>query len=94
MYTLKNWDVIKVYGNKYYTKICGEVYGHPKFPDGTFVFTSKIEKTEGRKVYTHYKSVYLLDGPPSDSYLEYLADNDIPYIEDKPVNIVINKEIK
>lgn len=42
------------------TQLTGEVYGHPRFDDGTFVVTSKIVGTQDEIVKTYSGSEYEL----------------------------------
>lgn len=48
----------------------GSVFGHPKFPDGTFIRTSHIVDVDDRMVTTARGSVYTL-GAVSQEYLEW-----------------------
>ncbi len=46
------------------------MYDHPNFPDGTEVFTSNVVGYFDNRIVTKSGSCYLLDGPPSKSWLE------------------------
>lgn len=48
-------------------KLTGEVFGHPRFEDGTQISTSRIEKIDGNRVTTKSGSVYTLGAPAGDS---------------------------
>ena len=64
----------------------GKVYGHPGFPDGAEVTTSRIASSVDRLVQTRSR-VYLLDGPPAPSYVEYLESIGYELDEAHPVKI-------
>lgn len=49
---LENWTFLEDH-------YCGEVYGNPKFVDGTVIHTSRVKDVSGNKVTTQ-NSVYLL----------------------------------
>jgi len=52
--------------------LSGQIYGSTKYKDGSWIRTSRIQKVEGRFVYT-LNSVYEL-GEPSDDYVEWCKD--------------------
>ena len=62
----------------------GEVYGHPYIPDGEVANTSYIKSCAGRFITTN-KRTYELDGPPSDSYMEYLKSINHEYDPENPI---------
>ncbi len=59
--------------------LCGKVFGHPRYEDGKIVATSDIQKVAGKQITTRSGSVYLIDGPPNDDYITWMAKNDIDY---------------
>lgn len=65
-------------------RLGGRVYGHPDFPDGSFVTTSRVMSAEGRQVTTESGTVYRL-GEPSKDYLRWLKDNNLSYDPEHPV---------
>lgn len=76
---IENWSIVAE--NDPYTppeQICrsveGEVFGNPKFEDGTFVHTSGIRKVDGPRVTTRSGSVYTL-GTPAAAYIEWCRRN-------------------
>jgi len=86
---IKNWAVCTD-SNEYtapeavYCYLHGEIYGHPLYPDGKAVNTSYIKSSEGRFITTKSR-VYELDGPPSDSYMEYLKSINHEYDPENPI---------
>lgn len=67
-YILKNWSLVNMMGyfvqpeDMRHTYAAGNVYGHPKFSDGTAVYTSHIVKLVNRQdhkeIHTRSGSVY------------------------------------
>jgi len=63
---LHNWSVVSSNQSPYLApelrkiQLCGKVYGHPNFPNGSIVTTSSIVKVIGTSVYTHSGSKYNL----------------------------------
>jgi hypothetical protein len=53
--------------------IQGDVYDHPRFPDGTRVTTSAIERVEGPYVITESGSAYIV-GTPDPDYVEWCRE--------------------
>jgi len=65
---LENWKIVyrpmSMVGIKIPLYACGNVYGNPKFKDGTDILTSKIkEYDEKNKTITTRNSVYQLGEP-------------------------------
>lgn len=93
---LENWSVCTRPDDPYQapelwsTILCGNVYGHSKFPDGTFINTSIPVKSEGRIVHTNSGTQYEL-GTPEKEYLEWCAKNEIVLDEDNPVKVYENE---
>ena len=93
MYRLKEWGV--VYGDAIgFTppELCdlhavGIIYDHPAFPDGKLIKTSPVVKADGRALTTYSGSIYILDGSPSQDYLDFLKEIDYEYDDDNPVKI-------
>jgi hypothetical protein len=78
---LKEWSVSVCPGNDPYKApeaqrkgLAGKAYGHPNFPDGAPVFTSAVDRAEGRRVWTKSGSEYVLEGPPDAGYVKYLVE--------------------
>lgn len=52
MFIMKNWFIEEKARNDFQAPelrakvLCGNVYGHPKFPDGSFIHTSRIVAIE------------------------------------------------
>lgn len=92
MVKLKNWSVCHHPADVYTppeqrsAHLQGEVYGHPGFPDGEQIVTSRILDTNGRVVTTRSRE-YLLDGPPAPGYIEYLKSIGHTLNEEHPVRI-------
>jgi hypothetical protein len=61
---LRNWS----FGIDTPGRVSGEVYGNPKFADGTFVTTSRITAVDpvAKVVRTHSGSLYKLEEPVAD----------------------------
>lgn len=78
MVRIENWHVSMV-GDIYtppecYVPIlCGQVYGHPRFPDGDDINTSDIVNVNGREVTTRSGTLYIL-GEPSAKYVQWCKD--------------------
>jgi len=74
---INNWAIVST--NSPYTapkmvacRLRGEVFGHPRFPDGKPVTTSSISHvTADRKVVTNSGSVYELGDPLSEYEQKY-----------------------
>jgi len=64
----------------------GLVFGHPKFADGKSITTSQIVKVDGKIVNTASGSEYIVEGPPSEAYLDFLKKCRIPFKENDPLN--------
>lgn len=83
MITLENWAVIKD-GDWFKApelitnRLCGEVYGHKDFLDGSFITTSSLVSMDikNKTAITHSETVYNLGTPKSD-YAEYCKKNNI-----------------
>ena len=70
-------------GNKPY--ISGMVFGHPKYPDDTLIYTSTVVVASGRHVVTYSGSCYELDGPPNASCLALFAEIHGKFDPDNPL---------
>jgi hypothetical protein len=66
--------------------LAGEVYGHPRFPDGYPVKTSAVEKVEGRLITTRGGTVYRL-GRISKKYRAWLKKEGRVYNPRQPITI-------
>ena len=72
----------------------GKIYGRAdRFEDGNEVTTSRIVKSEGRKVTTKSGSVYVLEGPPAKSYLDFLKSIGYDYDEENPIKIKVRVDL-
>jgi hypothetical protein len=93
MFKLENWSVDASTGNGYLAPelrrpfLIGEIYGHPKFADGSMVRTSIIVSTTGRLVSTASGSVYELGNAHPD-YAEWAAENGHTIDEEWPVKLL------
>jgi len=69
--------------------LCGRVYGHEEFEDGTNVaiVIASLAKSEGRTVSTADGQTLEL-GKPEPGYLEWLKSAGIPYDEKNPIKLV------
>jgi hypothetical protein len=56
---LENWQVINNSGEKK-AYLCGEVYGHPRLPDGRLVTTSAVIELHDDTAVTRSGTVYRL----------------------------------
>lgn len=80
-YILKEWSLAQDNSDPYKapelrrSSLGGKVYGHPNFPDGAYVYTSTPVRAEGRRVFTRSGSEYVLEGPPDELFVKYLAEN-------------------
>lgn len=94
IYKIKNWAVVDgFYGSDPYKApeqrvpcLKGEVYGHPKFEDGTIVVTTPIVKSEGTWVGTKSGTTYDLSGEPEAGWLEYLDLIGFKFDPENPVS--------
>jgi len=65
-FIIRNWEVVVSNSNPYMApelinpRLKGNVFGHPKFPDGSSVITSPIVGAAGRVVDTYSGSKYRL----------------------------------
>ncbi len=69
-----------------YKVIAGDVYRHPRFPDGHSVKTSRIVSVEGRRVTTSGGTVYLL-GRIQPEYRAWLKKEGLKYNPQSPISI-------
>lgn len=83
MVKIENWSVVEGWRPEGY--LHGKVYGHPNFPDGKVVTTSRIEASEGRVV-TTYSRDYLL-GEPDPAYVAEMAKRGITIDPVQPVKV-------
>lgn len=97
-FVLKEWSVSERPASPYMAPelrtrgLAGAVYGHPSFPDGSRVITSSVVKTEGRHVWTKSGSEYVVEGPPDEGYVRYLAENKLPLLDlDNPFGKPVQK---
>ena len=51
--------------------VSGKVFGHPKFEDGTMIFTNTIVSANGRNIVTASGSCYVLSGNPCTEWMVY-----------------------
>ncbi len=71
--TLENWSVVS-FCDEYTAPECkkynlfGNVYNHPRFENGDFIYTSYIKEVNGKIVQT-YNTEYTL-GKPDKKYVE------------------------
>jgi len=84
---LENWFVKYKHGFTEDRNIGGEVYDHPALPDGKLIVISTARYIEGKKITTINESVYIL-GEPKKEYIQFLADNKIPYDPENPIKMV------
>lgn len=90
-YKLENWSVqttnpyLPLEASKAY--LAGDVYGHPKYPDGHRILTSRPIKVDGRVITTYSGSVYEL-GEPDPKYLEWMNKNGRVYNPEQPIKIL------
>lgn len=91
MYRLKNWAIIYAIKNPFlapelnFKILTGNVYDHPKFPDGAVIATSKIVSSNGLDVTTKSGTVYTLDGPAHKEFEELVADEGRSIDYDDPI---------
>lgn len=91
MYILKNFALCKAKGNPWLAPecmpnvLCGNVYGHSRFEDGSHVETSTIMEVRGRIVKTYSGSEYRLVGTPKKEFRAWLREKGIPYNGKNPL---------
>lgn len=75
MMKIENWSISDIWTGKLEKPtetnsivLFGNVYGHPRFPDGFEVHTSRISRIEGTQVRTYSGSLYDL-GDPSPEFI-------------------------
>ena len=89
---IRHWSVVGDNSNPYNppelrtAHLQGNVYGHPRFPDGTQVRTSAIKDVKKRTVFTQSGSKYVL-GNISSRYREWLHENRPNWNWRKPITI-------
>jgi len=64
--------------------LVGNVFGHPKFEDGSKIETSPIREIDGKRIHTQNGDVYLL-GEIKPDYLRWLTEEGIVYDEKNPI---------
>ena len=70
--------------------LSGEVYNHPdndRFPDGKKITTSRIVKTEGRKITTRSGTIYYL-GEVEAEYKKFLEDINYDFDPENPIKLI------
>ena len=82
---IENWSVNERTNSVYDApEICptqvigGNVYGHPLFDDGEYIYTSPLVWIEANMAKTHNR-MYIL-GTPIESYVEYRRTQGLPAI--------------
>ncbi len=76
---IENWSVVES-DDPYAAPECqvrrlaGEVFGHPRFEDGTKITTSRMKRVDGNQVTTGSGSVYTL-GAPAASFVEWCHEH-------------------
>jgi hypothetical protein len=65
-------------------RLLGAASGHPDNDDGERIFTSYVERAEGRRVWTRSGREYELVGPPTQAYLDFLAEHGWTYNDAAP----------
>lgn len=68
----------------YNMRLCGDVYGHPRYPDGDRVSTGAVVRVDGHTVETSSGSIYVL-GEADPRYLSWLAEQGIPFDPERPI---------
>lgn len=92
MFRLKNWAVVSTSDSK--RRLSGTVSNNKSFQDGKKIFTSSIVDVEGRKITTSSGSVYYLDGPPENEYLQWIKEHGYEYDEINPIKVVNLQQTK
>jgi hypothetical protein len=75
---LEKWAVVFLNADPYkapelqQASLMGEAHGHPRFPDGSKITTSRPKSVEGRRVTTSSGSVYVL-GEPDPEWVAAMA---------------------
>ncbi|MHC4297965.1 MAG: hypothetical protein ACYS7Y_11730 [Planctomycetota bacterium] len=90
---IENWSVFGANADPYQAPetqrvyLQGEVYGHPRFTDGEFVYTSHVVSVDGPVVTTKSGSVYTL-GEPKPDYVEWCRETGchVP-TQDEPIKL-------
>lgn len=94
MFVLRKWSVTGLlYPDKWeiheasmLNRLTGQIFNNPRFTNGKNVITSPIAKVDGRKITTNSGSIYVLFGPPDDSFLSMLEQYDLPFDEANPID--------
>jgi hypothetical protein len=93
MVRIEEWRVTSRGGDAYTPPECqlrvlaGKVYGHPRFPNGHYIWTSEIREVDGPKVTTQSGTVYHL-GEPDTGFIEWCKANNV-YVPTKEVPIKV-----
>jgi hypothetical protein len=66
--------------------LCGNAFGHPKFPDGTEIMSTRPVKVEGRKITTR-NTIYIL-GNIEKEYRKYLKKERPNWNWRKPITMI------
>lgn len=66
--------------------LVGNVYGHPRHPEGHKVETTTLASATGRTVTTESGSVYTL-GRPDRAWLKWLKSEGLAYDPKRPVKV-------
>lgn len=94
---LSKWSVVVNGSNPYKEpkiRLGGIVSGHPDYPDGKDVVTSKIMTANGRSITVESGRVYELIGDPDFMYATYLASIGKVYDPVNPIKVIQVKPSK
>lgn len=89
---LREWEVLCFPGQQYIPpelqsrRLAGKVYGHPSYKDGDSIKTSAIVSTNGLVIECESRS-YVLEGPPSANYLDWLKGQGLELDPAEPVKL-------
>lgn len=89
--SIENWAIIWNGGKPFIT---GTITGHPKFDDGSLIFTTVILWCEGRSMVTQTGSCYELVGPPEPGWVEWYGKSHEGFDFDNPVPSLYPKGCK
>ncbi len=89
-----HWAIIADFQGKSGCFVSGLVYGHPKFEDGTFIYTSNVVAGDDNSFVTRSGSCYSLAGRPERGWADIFRLQNPDFDQDKPFESFLSDACK